>query len=554
MKKPVIALLLCVLLVFIVGYMVYNEYTRPNKEVVSYSDELHLIIEENLVDKENPVMFIEDTLYFSLPIIKDYLDPNIFYDEDEKTLIITNQDRVNRYKIDDNIATVNNREFILNNLIKKTNNNIYIPVDRLLKHYDISIDYFEETNAVVVDFNNIFYLQGETISQDSVIRTDISIKAPILVKDLPLATVLYVYSEYNEWYKVRTINGVVGFIEKKHLKVNFIKDIFKTEIPKKDDDLDLDKKIINLTWDYTYGKVRNTDNIKELKGVNVISPTWFSIENENGHILDKGNKDYVKKYNELGYEIWALIDNNFNPDLTHEILSKSSVREKIIKDLLKIYKDYGFEGINIDFENVHLKTKDYLTQFIRELYPLFKEANICVSMDITGISRSENWSMFYDRERLQESVDYMILMAYDQHGASSPVAGSVAEYSWVENSILGVLQYIPKDKLILAVPFYSRVWKEEDNKLSSSALTMERVNKFINENNIELIWDEDLYQFYGELKKGNIKYKVWLEDINSLEMKVSLIHKYDLAGLASWRKGYETKEIWEKLANMLDYQ
>ena len=129
---------------------------------------------------------------------------------------------------------------------------------------------------------------------------------------------------------------------------------------------------------------------------------------------------------------------------------------------MEIYKEYGFQGINIDFENVHLKTKDLVTQFVRELYPIFKEAGISVSMDVTGISTSENWSLFYDRIRLSKAVDYMILMAYDQHWASSPVAGSVAQYSWVEKSILGVLDSIPNEKLILAVPFYSRLWIEKD--------------------------------------------------------------------------------------------
>ncbi|HZK33518.1 MAG TPA: glycosyl hydrolase family 18 protein [Tissierellaceae bacterium] len=547
MKKVIIILLLCFIIVSIGGYIAFKVYLAPSEEVASYSDELYLIIEENSFRKEEAVIFIEDVLYFSLPIIKEYLDPNIFYDEEEHTLIITNKDKVNRYKIGDDIATVNNREFFLNNVVREINNNIYVPVDRLLKHYDISVDYFEETNAVVLDFNNILYLQGETLSQDSAIRRDRDRKSPIIKSNLSQDTILYIYAEYDGWYKVRTLDGILGYIEKKDIRINHTKDIFKSEIPKKDDNSDLEKRIINLTWDYTYGKVTNTDNIKELKGVNVISPTWFSINNEEGEVLDKGNIDYVKKYNDLGYEIWALIDNDFNPDLTHKLLSKSSMREKIIKDVLKIYKDYGFQGINIDFENVHLKTKDYLTQFVRELYPLFKEANMHVSMDITGISQSENWSMFYDRKRLQETVDYMILMAYDQHWANSPVAGAVAEYPWVEKSVLGVLKYIPNNKLILAVPFYTRVWKEENNKVSSRALTMEGVNKFIYEKNIQLKWDENLHQFYGEVKKEDIKYRIWLEDINSLEIKASLIHKYDLAGIASWRKGYETMEVWEKL-------
>ena len=174
-----------------------------------------------------------------------------------------------------------------------------------------------------------------------------------------------------------------------------------------------------------------------------------------------------------------------------------------------------------------------------------------VSMDVTGISTSENWSLCYDRERLSKVVDYMMLMAYDQHWASSPVAGSVAEYPWVENSILGVLRYVPNDKLVLGVPFYTRLWIEKDGKLSSQALSMERANRFIEENNIELIWDENILQFYGQLEKDDVTYKIWIEDSNSLEAKASLVHKYDLAGVASWRKGFETEDIWVSLEKVL---
>lgn len=552
MKKAILILFIFFMVIGLGGYIVYNVYFAPTEEVITYSDELYLIVEENPVNKEDAVIFMEDILYFSLPIVSDYIDSDIFYDEEEKTLIVTNSEKVNRYKVDEEIATVNHREFLLNNVIKEVNNNVYIPIDRLLKHYDISIDYFEETNAVVLDFNNIDYLQGETILEDSVIRTDLDVKAPIIGGDLSKGTIIYIYAEYDKWYKVRTLNGIPGFIEKKYIKINYTKDMFKTENPKKDDNQDLQKRIINLTWDYTYGKVKNTDKIKEIKGVNVVSPTWFSIINKEGEILDKGNVEYVKKYNDLGHEVWPLINNNFDPDLTHEILSKASTREKMIKDIVDNYKDYRVQGINIDFENVHLKTKDFLTQFVRELYPMFKEANMYVSIDITGISQSENWSMFYDRKRLQETVDYMILMAYDQHWASSPVAGSVAQYSWVENSVLGVLQYIPRDKLILGIPFYTRLWKEEGDKVSSEAFPMERINRFIEENNIDLVWDEKSHQYYGEKKEGNAKYRFWLEDATSLEIKSSLIHKYDLAGIASWRKGFESEDIWERLATIVD--
>lgn len=220
--------------------------------------------------------------------------------------------------------------------------------------------------------------------------------------------------------------------------------------------------------------------------------------------------------------------------------------------MLNIYLDYGVQGINLDFENVHLKDRDLLTQFVRELYPVFKENNLKVSMDVTAISSSENWSLSFDRKRLQRTVDYLMLMAYDQHWAASPIAGSVAQYSWVEKSLVRIFEEIPSEKLILGVPFYTRLWTIEDGKVSSQALSMETANKFIRENNVPLVWDQESSQYYGEVEKSNKTYKIWVEDSESLAYKASLIHKYDLAGIASWRKGFETPDIWASIDKILN--
>lgn len=550
MKKLV--LLILIIAVVIGGFLYYKQYNFPSQEVINYSDELYLIVEEEEVESSDAVMIYEDILYFSFPTVEYFIDKDIFYDELEKTLIITNKDEVLRYIVDSDVASVNSKEFLILNTIKELNRTIYIPIDIILKNYNVEINYFEETKAVVLDYKDIYYLKGEIILEDAVIRTDLNVKSPIIANNLPLGTIVNVYAEYEYWYKVRTMDGIPGFIEKKFIKLNHTKDIFKVEIPNMEANQEAKKRKINLTWDYTNRKITNTDSIKQIAGLNVISPTWFSIIDEEGNMIDKGSMEYVSRYNEFGYEIWPLINNNFDPDLTHELLYKSSRREKLIQDILNSYRGYGVQGINIDFENVHMKTKDLLTQFVRELYPVFKEAGMSVSIDVTGISTSENWSLSYDRERLSKAVDYIMLMAYDQHWASSPVSGSVAEYPWVEKSIVGVLKSIPNEKLVLGVPFYTRLWSERDGKVSSQALSMEKANTFIKENNIELIWDEKSLQYYGETEKNDTVYKIWLEDSKSLEKKASLIHKYDLAGIASWRKGFETGEVWDTINKVLN--
>src|SRR5690606_24024540 len=234
--------------------------------------------------------------------------------------------------------------------------------------------------------------------------------------------------------------------------------------------------------------------------------------NEKAEIQDKANRDYLSQYKRFGYQIWPLINNGFDPDRTSKLLSSSRLRENLIEKIARLYSEYGVDGINIDFENVYMKDKELLTQFVRELYPVFKEKGMVVSMDVTPISVSENWSQCYDRKRLSETVDYIILMAYDQHWSTSPVEGSVAQYSWVEESLQAVLKEVPNEKLILGVPFYSRLWtiRHIDGKeeVSSKALSMDEVNSFIEENNVELIWEEESGQYYGEVSKDGITYKI----------------------------------------------
>ncbi|MCK9444638.1 MAG: glycosyl hydrolase family 18 protein [Tissierellaceae bacterium] len=550
-KSIFVVLIILIIIVGAISTFRFIKDHEPNRTVISFSDMPFLIIEEVYIDRLDALRFEDEVIYFSLPIVEDYIDENIFYDDEEKTLIITDEEKVLRYTIDGEEASVNNKRFLIENTVKIFDGRVFIPIDILLKNYNLNIDYFENTNAIVVDFRDIHYLRGEIVAEHAVIRTDLNIKSPVIYDQLPVGSEVNVYAEYEHWFKVRTLDGVPGFIEKKFIKINYVNDIFKVKLPEIYSETNWEEKI-NLTWDYTYVKVRNPNNIGVLPGVNVISPTWFSVVDNQGKILDKGNWEYAQKYHEMGYEVWPLIDNDFNPDLTHDLLVKSSSREKLIEDIYNLVVAYGFHGINIDFENIHLKTTDYLTQFVRELYPVFKENGLVVSMDVTGISTSENWSMSYDRKRLSEALDYMMLMAYDQHWASSPIAGSVAEYSWVENSILNVLKYVPNHKLILAVPFYTRLWLEKEGKVTSQALSMDTAAKFIQNNNLDLVWIDGAFQYYGEMEKDNTIYKIWVEDLDSLKYKTSLIHKYDLAGIASWRRGFETGNIWSGIARVLD--
>ena len=546
---PIIILLIIVLSLF---WFI----NKPNQEVIIISDEEYLVVGDEVFIENKPVFLEDNNIYISFDSIKKSIDPYIFYDDNEKTIIITNSEKVIRFNIDEKLATINHREFYIDNIIKLIDGQVYIPDEILTNYYPVEINYFEDTKAVILDKNTSNYTEGQIIEEDGDIRFNFNKKAPIILKDMPFGTKILVFEEYEDWYKIRTENGIVGYMEKKYIKIDHRKNNEESSKVSKENFQKSDRKI-NLTWDYTYGKMTEIDDVEYIDGINILSPTWFSIIDENGNIFDKGNFGYVEEYQALGYEVWPLIDNSFDPDLTYELLSSSMTREKLIKEIASIYNRYQVDGINIDFENIHIKDKDLLTQFVRELYPIFREMNMIVSMDISPISTSENWSLCYDRYELSKTVDYMMLMAYDQHWATSPVAGSVAEYGWVEDSIIRVLEEIPKDKLILSIPFYTRLWKieedEDGEKISSQALSMGKANEFIEDNNIKLEWDEKSGQYYGEVKIEDIVYKIWLEDSNSIKLKSTLVNKYDLIGIASWRKGFETEDIWPVLSKIIQF-
>ena len=543
MKKFIIFLIFA--LCIFTGIFFLYKYV-PNAETVSYSyDEPTLIIEDDVITDNDDSLLIEDNnIFLSYDTIKKFIDPNIFYDENEGTIVITTINKVIKAKINEDKASVNEREVQLKNSIIKFNNILYIPIELFPEDYKTDIRYIKERNTVIIDFKDRQYPIGEVYTVNGTVRTGPSIKSPLLLGKVEEGSKLLIFEEYDKWYKIRTEEGIVGFIEKRYVK----KDLVQKKGEEVSDGAVSEK--INITWDYIGDYGGNIDKILPVHGLDIICPTFFSITDKDGTIKNKGNQQYVSKYQSLGYKVWGLVSNSFDPDVTGEVLKNTSSREQLINKLLEIYINYGLDGINIDFENVYLRDKELLTQFVRELTPIFKEHNMVVSIDVTPISSSENWSKFYDRVELARIVDYIVIMTYDQYWAASPNAGSVAQYTWVEESIKNIINEVPNNKLILGIPYYTRLWKtDSDGKLSSVTLSMDAQDKFVADNNMIKRWDKESGQFYGEVDKEGENYKIWLEDENSIKLKTSLVNKYDLAGVASWRKGYEKEEIWETISN-----
>lgn len=544
------------LLIFIILFAVAIFFI-PSYKTTSLFDtnKTSLIVEGDIImDYPLPVIKNEQIL-LPLPVIEDFIDTNVYWDEAAKKIVFTTKDKVITMKTDNLSAIINQRPVELNIPAELINSIPYVPFEFLCDIFLIDMKYVSCNNVVIIDKRTNLIHLAKTIQDKSIIRKAPSQKAHILKKDIESGETMKVFEEYEKWYKVRTEEGIIGYIEKKAVKTT-VELVENEEVSQKTNATwKPENGKLNLAWEHVISKNPDTSKLTKINGLDVISPTWFAIIDDKGSISNRADKKYIDWAHNNGYQVWGLFSNSFDKDLTNKVLNNTDTRQKVISQMLIYASLYKLDGINIDFENVYLKDKNILTQFIRELSPLCKEQNLILSIDVGMPSNSETWSLCYDKKALSKSVDYMCLMAYDQHWAKSPVAGSVAELQWVERGIQKTLTEVPSQKLLLGLPFYTRQWEETliDGKteVSSKALSMETAQKIIKEKKASIVWDDKSGQNYAEYSEGNKKYKIWLEDKYSINLRTSLIHKYDLAGSASWRRGFETPDIWVTLYDNL---
>ena len=378
---------------------------------------------------------------------------------------------------------------------------------------------------------------------------------------------LFETDEKSGYTRIRTANGNLGYIKTEKLDGNIIS---KNELPEKE----IKKEKINLTWEYAENYTPNRSDEKKIEGLDVISPTWIYVKDVNGEIKTNTiSNDYINWAKKQGYELWPILKNDGlkkkttsgkNEELegTSALVTDMYARENLINNVLEVALKYKFEGINLDFENMYKKDRDEFSQFVREFSATLRRNGIISSVDVNVPDGSDTWSLCYDHKPISDACDYMILMAYDQYGIGQD--GPVASISWVENNIKKLLERenIESSKFILGVPFYSKYRKnkitvengeEKQTKIKSSSLTMENAKKYLNSSKYENYknWDEELGQYYIEYRNKNEIEKIWIEDENALKKKIELVNKYDLAGVASWRWGFETDATWKVINDNL---
>ena len=328
-------------------------------------------------------------------------------------------------------------------------------------------------------------------------------------------------------------------------EVLIVEGLEKNKNPENNENKNFEK--ITMVWDQILKPSQNEryKTYNSFEGLDVISPTWFAISNGEGEITSLADEGYVNWAHNKGYKVWALFSNSFDSEITHSSLESSDKREYIIKQIVEFVKEYNLDGINIDFENVSSEDGENYVQFIREITPYLHNMDIVVSVDVY-VPRS--WTSHYNIEELGKIVDYIVVMAYDEHWSTSPVSGSVASKNWVYLGIQSVLEMVDSKKVIMGIPFYTRLWKEEmindELVVSSKAYGMDGGKKILDDNNAHVIWSEDEGQYYGEYTIDGIQYKMWLEDEKSLETRIEIANTMNIAGISGWRLGLESDNTW----------
>ncbi len=532
------------------------DYYKINK------NNLYLVFEDEIIVSENISFENDEQVYVPVEFVKEKIDKYIFWDEAKSRLSITTENKVIHMQTDELTYYVNNKPMQLNFPVYKFNNIPFVPKDILEKLYNVKVSRPSKTNAIIIDLTDKSYTIANILAT-SKIRFEANIKSPIAA-ELEKGSEVVVFEDEDikdeRFRKIRTENGIVGYIVAKNIEIT---EETVPVIAEQAKPINLKKSIegkVVLVWDQidNADANKNKERFVVHEGVNVLSPTWFSFDGEaeilNSDIINIADKNYVEFAHQNNYQVWGLVSDNFNSKISHKVLSSADARDNVIRQILAFCATYDLDGINIDFEQVLKEDATNFLQFLRELTPLLHEQGVVVSVDMYVPS---SWSMYYNRTEIGNVVDYICVMAYDEHYAGSETSGPVASIGFVDKGASDTLLEVPKEKILLGIPLYTRVWKEtEDGKISSRAYSMERALKLFKDENVELEWLPDKGVYYGEYSKveegKNVTYKSWLEDTKSIEEKLKVAKKYDLAGVAFWKRGLEKDNVWEITTSILN--
>ena len=553
---PVLVVLILIVLVGAAGVVSFliNRY-KPGTEYMAGNEYFNLTDENSVALIQNGELLEEQAVliggepYAAYTYVESQLNSCFYWDEETKGILLTTSGGVQTLLPGD--AAVAKTPGGQPAVQQESDGTVYISLDVVKEYTDLDYAYYSDPNRVVIR-NEWDGVEQATVQSDTAqVRQKGGIKSLILADVQKGDTLLYL-ENLDNWCKVMTADGYTGYIQTEDISEP---EAIEARTAKKDsyERITRDHKI-NLVWHQSTSTESNdamAEMTAEMTGVNVISPTWFSVTDETGTISSLASADYVKLAHEAGREVWGLID-NFNEafDETTD-LAYASVRSRIIEQLLAEAASCGMDGINVDFENLKEAGIPHYLQFLRELTSAAHAQNLVVSVD-TPVPQA--YTMYYQRGEQARFVDYMIVMAYDEHFAGSEEAGSVSSLPFVQQAVEEMTRVMPADQVICGIPFYTRVWTEKfgQSATTSEVRGMDGAINYAKENQMTETWDASLGQNVATVETSDARYTIWMEDEQSMEEKLKVIQSADLAGVAEWKLGFECADVWSLISEYIE--
>lgn len=553
---PVLVVLILIVLVGAagVGSFLINRY-KPGTEYMAGNEYFNLTDENSVALIQNGELLEEQAVliggepYAAYTYVESQLNSCFYWDEETKGILLTTSGGVQTLLPGD--AAVAKTPGGQPAVQQESDGKVYISLDVVKEYTDLDYAYYSNPNRVVIRNEWDGVEQAMVQSGTAQVRQKGGIKSLILADVQKGDTLLYL-ENLDNWCKVMTADGYTGYIQTEDISEP---EAIEARTAKKDsyERITRDHKI-NLVWHQSTSTESNdamAEMTAEMTGVNVISPTWFSVTDGTGKISSLASADYVKLAHDAGREVWGLID-NFNEafDETTD-LAYASVRSRIIEQLLAEAASCGMDGINVDFENLKEAGIPHYLQFLRELTSAAHAQNLVVSVD-TPVPQA--YTMYYQRGEQARFVDYMIVMAYDEHFAGSEEAGSVSSLPFVQQAVEEMTRVMPADQVICGIPFYTRVWTEKfgQSAITSEVLGMDGTKNYAKENQMTETWDASLGQNVATVETSDARYTIWMEDEQSMEEKLKVIQSADLAGVAEWKLGFECADVWSLISEYIE--
>lgn len=515
---------------------------------VTSEDEVAILLGDEIIDDK--AVLQNGEYYLPLDFVQDKLNSRFYYAQKDGLLLYTTPTQLYEIGPDSTQYLVSGEQNSYSQLIFIMREQPYVNAGFLSGYANFLMQGFSGPNRLqlyIQDQSN----QVATINRQTNIRYQGGIKSDILAP-VEKGQKVYILEEMENWSKVKSQDGIIGYVENKRMDRQADEVISIPQTFQQPQYTSIQKDYtINMVWHQVTNEAANSGIdglLSTTKAVNTVSPTWFFLHDNLGNFTSIASQEYVNNMHARGIEVWALIDNFTNDVDIAQILGSLSNRKNLIQNLLKTVQDYQIDGINIDFEQVPAEAGGDYVQFLRELSIACRASQIVLSVDNyvpTG------YTAHYDRREQGTVVDYVVIMGYDEHYSGSAEAGSVASLDYVRQGIENTVSLVPAQKVINGIPFYTRLWKIGDG-ISSEALSMSAAQNYLVQYNVTATWDEMTSQNFATWQAEGVTYQIWLEDLESINAKLSVMSMYPLGGVAAWKLGLEDAGVWDSIESYVN--